>query len=381
MEPFAQQPRSAGTRKMILLALAGVSFSIWYFDLFPELGSVPTGELDSASTSEKLDEAEFIAMLESAPAAESADADASAEPRLPPLSEDPLIAALAAQSEPGDDSGPGLGTMAAVPATAGHAGSEAGEVQQASFEISEPEQPESLSEPAILPAEIAAELRQVDQWIKDGETLNAHAALSRLYWKQPDARGFIQQRIEQTSAEIYANPATHFAEPYMVEFGDTLEKIAKQYKVPWQYLGRLNRVTPKTLQAGQQLKVLTGPFGAVVDLDDFALTIHAHGWFVRRYQIGIGADQKTPVGEFTVREKLENPTWYNPDGGVIEADDPTNPLGEYWLGLGDHIGIHGTIDPDSIGRAASRGCIHLADGDIGEVFYLLGVDSPVVIRQ
>ena len=65
----------------------------------------------------------------------------------------------------------------------------------------------------------------------------------------------------------------------------------------------------------------------------------------------------------------------------VDGDDPANPLGEYWLGLGDHIGIHGTIDPDSIGKASSRGCIHLADDDIAEVFQLLGVDSKVVIRD
>ena len=75
-----------------------------------------------------------------------------------------------------------------------------------------------------------------------------------------------------------------------------------------------------------------------------------------------------PPENSTSKEKLENPTWYNPDGGVVDADDPENPLGEYWLGLGNHIGIHGTIDPDSIGQAVSRGCIHLGDRDIEEVF-------------
>jgi lipoprotein-anchoring transpeptidase ErfK/SrfK len=111
------------------------------------------------------------------------------------------------------------------------------------------------------------------------------------------------------------------------------------------------------------------------------MTVHAHGWFVRRYSIGIGRDNATPQGEFTVQNKLENPTWYDPKGGQIEGDDPANPLGEYWLGLGDHIGIHGTIDPTTIGRAASRGCIHLNDNDIAEVFQLLGVGSKVVIRE
>ena len=65
----------------------------------------------------------------------------------------------------------------------------------------------------------------------------------------------------------------------------------------------------------------------------------------------------------------------------MEPDDPENPLGEYWLGLGDHIGIHGTNDPSTIGRAASRGCIHLGDSEIEEVFSLLSTGSKVLIRK
>ncbi|APZ94807.1 L,D-transpeptidase family protein [Fuerstiella marisgermanici] len=380
MDPFAhKKTKSPNKRKLALLGLAAASFSIWHFDLIPELGSVPTGSLDSVGTDNGLNEADFIAMLEATPAT---DTDSGLdltinenEPHLPPLDQDPLIAALAEQTEPMD------GVIPAFAESSGESQSAATGIQPASFELSEPPVANIAAMPTVLSPEVAEQLKEVDRWIETGETLEAHAALSRIYWKQPEVRAHIQQRIERTAAEIYASPSTHFAEPYMVEFGDTLQGIANKYNVPWQYLARLNRTNEKSLQAGQKLKVLTGPFGAVIDLDKFEMTVHAHGWFVRRYRIGIGADKGTPVGEFTVQDKLENPKWYNPDGGTVSADDPSNPLGEYWLGLGDHIGIHGTIDPDSIGKAASRGCIHLADGDIAEVFQLLGEGSPVVIRN
>ncbi len=380
MDPFAhKKTKSPSKRKFALLGLAAASFSIWHFDLIPELGSVPTGSLDSVGTENGLNEADFIAMLEATPAT---DTDSGldltvneSEPQLPPLDQDPLIAALAEQTEPMDGVIPAFAetTVELQPAPTG--------IQPASFELSEPPVADIAAMPTVLSPEVAEQLKEVDRWIESGETLEAHAALSRIYWKQPEVRAHIQQRIERTAAEIYASPSTHFAEPYMVEFGDTLQGIANKYNVPWQYLARLNRTSETSLQAGQKLKVLTGPFGAVIDLGKFEMTLHAHGWFVRRYRIGIGADKGTPVGEFTVQDKLENPTWYNPDGGTVSADDPSNPLGEYWLGLGDHIGIHGTIDPDSIGKAASRGCIHLADGDIAEVFPLLGTRSSVVIRN
>ncbi len=391
MDPFAyQKPKNPGRRKLLLMGLAVASFSIWYFDLFPELSPVPTGELDPVAE-DTFSEDDFLELLKANPDAALAstdDSDPDAEPSLPSLEDDPLAAALAAQADPPNGevnsieaAFPEFGQVVGdeEPPVLGVEGNHEG-VVQASFEV-QPPQNDSPPQPKVLAPEVADQLRKADDLVAAGDTLQAHAALSRLYWKQPDLRSEIRERIEKTAAEIYANPTTHFAEPRMVEFGETLDTIAQEYKVPWQYLARLNRTTPETLQAGQKLKVLTGPFGAVIDLEKFEMTVHAHGWFVRRYTIGIGADGGTPIGKFTVQNKLENPVWYNPDGGVVSADDPNNPLGEYWLGLGNHIGIHGTIDPDSIGSATSSGCIHLADGDIAEIFQLLGPGSPVDIRR
>jgi lipoprotein-anchoring transpeptidase ErfK/SrfK len=60
--------------------------------------------------------------------------------------------------------------------------------------------------------------------------------------------------------------------------------------------------------------------------------------------------------------------------------DPKNPIGKYWLALEgaddrtrglSGYGIHGTIEPDSIGKQASMGCVRLRDDDIALVYQLL----------
>jgi lipoprotein-anchoring transpeptidase ErfK/SrfK len=201
-----------------------------------------------------------------------------------------------------------------------------------------------------------------------------------LYWEQPDLRDKLRDRIEQTAMRIYFQPRPHYIEPHVVQPGDLLQSIARGYNISWQYLAKLNRVEPQRVQAGQQLKVIQGPFGAVVDLRRFELTVHSNGYFVARFPIGIGKDGSTPVGEFTVQDKLENPTYYGPDG-VVAPDDPQNPLGEFWMSLGDSYGIHGTIDESSIGRAESRGCVRLKNQDVADLYDLLTVGSPVVIRR
>jgi lipoprotein-anchoring transpeptidase ErfK/SrfK len=250
----------------------------------------------------------------------------------------------------------------------------------------------SGSEPPASPAAatprrggfpVSPEIEAVDRLIEEGDEIGAHRELSVLYWNKPDMRKSIERRLEQLAKSIYFAPQPHYMRPYTVEPGDNLEKIAKLYKVPWKYLAALNDISnPAKIRPGQQLKVIKGPFNAFVDLSDHELTIHAHGYYVRRYKVGIGKDGATPIGRFKVLDKVTDPQYTDPrTGRVIAADDPANPLGGYWIDIGNSYGIHGTIDPKSVGQAESRGCIRMLDRDIKEVYNLLTVGSEVVIRR
>lgn len=222
---------------------------------------------------------------------------------------------------------------------------------------------------------------EIDRQIKSGQVVEAHKALSKLYWQQPDLRSSVQERIDLTAKAIYFSPQPHLQDPYVVQAGDQLRKIASKHHVSWQYLSRLNRIDPKRLREGQKLKVIDGPFGAVVTLSDFELTLHHGGQYVRSYACCIGKNNATPTGKFKVLNKVTNPQYTDPDGKVFSGSDPKNPLGTHWIDLGDSYGIHGTIEPDSIGKAESRGCIRLLNADVSEVYDLLETGSEVVIRR
>ncbi|HID21181.1 MAG TPA: LysM peptidoglycan-binding domain-containing protein [Planctomycetaceae bacterium] len=238
----------------------------------------------------------------------------------------------------------------------------------------------SSETPAAKPATAPIDLDAIDRLIQSGDDIAAHRELSRIYWQRPELRPLIRERLRATAERIFFSPLPHYMEPYVVQPGDQLRKIAKKYKVPWPYLARLNRVDPRRIRAGQKLKVIRGPFSAFIDLSDFELTVHLHGYYVKSYRVGIGQDGTTPTGTFTVLNKVVNPQYTDPEGRVIDADDPTNPLGERWIDLGDGYGIHGTIEPDSIGRAVSRGCIRMLNDDVAEVFDFLTEGSEVVIQ-
>ncbi|QDT30779.1 L,D-transpeptidase family protein [Thalassoglobus polymorphus] len=267
-------------------------------------------------------------------------------------------------------------------------GSNSGGEDRSSTELTFRTQPEASSElPVISPAVPAQfDFTEVDQLIESGDDVAALRTLSTWYWEYPDRRRQLWQRLNLLSRRIYFQPHPHYMEPYEIQFGDRLETIARQHQVSWEYLSKINRVDPQRIKAGKKLKVIQGPFSAVVDLTRFEVTVHAHGYFVVRMPVGIGKDGSTPIGKFKVTDKVVDPIYYGPDI-VIKNDDPTNPLGERWLAISDEAGtlegygIHGTIDPDSIGKADSRGCIRLHDQDVADLYDLLTVGSEVIIRR
>jgi len=240
--------------------------------------------------------------------------------------------------------------------------------------------PSEAASAAPKPASGSVDLKQIDAWIEEARYVEAQRALSEIYWSHPEQRPAIRDRIEQNARTIYFSPQPHFLEPYVVQPGDLLQNIAPKYQISWRYLAELNRSDPRRIRAGQKLKVIKGPFSAFVSLSEFELTIHCHGFFVKRYQVGTGRDGATPIGKFQVLDTIVAPQYTDPDGRVIAGGDPTNPLGTHWIDLGDSYGIHGTIEPNSIGKSESRGCVRMRNEEVAEVFALLIKGSEVVIR-
>lgn len=172
---------------------------------------------------------------------------------------------------------------------------------------------------------------------------------------------------------------------YRIEPGDALARIGPRFDVPYEIIMKVNDIRDATkIRADQEIKVPRGPFHARIDKSEFRLDIYLQDLYVRSYRVGLGADQGTPTGAWRVKERLPNPTYYPPasapDKRVIPADDPSNPLGEHWIGLegteGDAVGrtgfgIHGTIEPESIGKAVSLGCVRMHNEDVEFLYSLL----------
>jgi len=227
-------------------------------------------------------------------------------------------------------------------------------------------------------------MKAVEQKLAAGELAEAHLALSSLYGnpKLPvEMSHQVIDLLDQLAGTVIYSREHYLEDPYTVQPGDTMETIAAKYDVPWQVLARINGVRgPEDLQPGGQLKVIRGPFSAVVDLDKYELTLMLGRRYAGRFPIGVGEDQMRLEGTYTVQGKVPNPPYNGPDG-MIPADDPNNPLGELYIDLGHYVGLHGTNDPGELHRTVGRGTVRLADRDIDDLYGMLSVGSEVVIRR
>jgi len=244
--------------------------------------------------------------------------------------------------------------------------------------------------------------------IDAGEVIAGRRILSRLLTEAEDdltpaSARRIRRRLAEVNEELIFSSAVRPDDPlvatHTVAPGDLLSRIAPKYDVPYPLIERVNGVEARRIRVGQTLKIIRGPFHARVEKSAYRLDLFledpAEGqWiYVKSLPVGLGEEDSTPAGRWVVRpgSKLENPAWTHPrTGEVYGRDDPENPIGDYWIGLegiDSHTeslrgyGIHGTIDPDSIGTQASMGCVRLAGEDIRLLYDVLAPgQSRVIIR-
>jgi len=118
----------------------------------------------------------------------------------------------------------------------------------------------------------------------------------------------------------------------------------------------------------------------LVSIPDRKLAVIEQGKVVRIFHVAVGASvSPTPTGSFEIVTAISDPTYFH--SGVEIPPGADNPVGTRWIGLNHKgYGIHGTNDPQSIGKAASHGCIRLRNRDVEQLFAMVRVNDTVEIR-
>lgn len=107
---------------------------------------------------------------------------------------------------------------------------------------------------------------------------------------------------------------------------------------------------------------------------------------VSSYPVAVGtAETPTPQGEFAVSKMVVDPVWQSPWTGEVHDPGPNSALGLRWIEFAStdagSFGFHGTPTVESIGHAASNGCVRMYNEDVVALYSQISVGTPVLIVQ
>jgi lipoprotein-anchoring transpeptidase ErfK/SrfK len=198
-----------------------------------------------------------------------------------------------------------------------------------------------------------------------------------------------------------------FVETIPTDFSemDRMERLA--YTGPMELLSEKFHVAPdllKTLNPGAKLKPGEQIFVpdvmnrapkekvARIEVDKKQSVVRGYagdGTLIVSYPASIGSRQyPSPEGTMEVKGIAENPKYaYRPDKNFQQGDNtepldlppgPNSPVGSVWIDLTkETYGIHGTAEPETIGKAVSHGCVRLTNWDAEELARLVRPGTKV----
>jgi lipoprotein-anchoring transpeptidase ErfK/SrfK len=132
----------------------------------------------------------------------------------------------------------------------------------------------------------------------------------------------------------------------------------------------------------------------VVDKSDQVLRVlDGEGRLVAQFMATMGSEHDPlPIGSWTIKGPAYNPPFHYNAALFWDADDkdekaklppgPNGPVGVVWLDLSKpHYGIHGTPNPETIGRAESHGCIRLTNWDAARLAGMVKAGTPAIFQE
>jgi lipoprotein-anchoring transpeptidase ErfK/SrfK len=129
------------------------------------------------------------------------------------------------------------------------------------------------------------------------------------------------------------------------------------------------------------------PSYLTLDRSTFQLRLWEHLKLAKTYTVAVGQEGlETPAGLYHIQEKEENPSWHVPDSawagdlaGQVIPPGPEDPIKARWMAIFEGAGIHGTEETESLGSAASHGCVRMSIPDVEELYDRVEVGTPIYI--
>ena len=163
--------------------------------------------------------------------------------------------------------------------------------------------------------------------------------------------------------------------PHVVAAGETLQTIAAPLGVSWQLLAKINGVDdPNRLIPGERLKLVRGPFDAVVSVSRRRLSMQLQGNYAGSFPVVVGRQYLERVGSSIPVVSINNIDPNALPGGPAASAKPA-------IALGDGMTIEAADDPGAVADAAPSSSLVVSPRDLAELVDILGPGSRILVRQ
>ena len=225
-------------------------------------------------------------------------------------------------------------------------------------------------------------MAQAKEFESKADLLSAKTIYQKLTAEYPNSSEVMewQKKIEDMNIKLLFSPViTPKSAFYEIKPGDTLTKIAKEFKTTTELIIKSNNLLGDRIVPGRKIKVWTAPFSILVYKSQNTLSLKTDEEIIKTYVVSTGKNNCTPVGSFKITSKLINPTWFKA-GAVVAPESPENVLGTRWMGFNlAGYGIHGTTEPQNLGKQVTQGCVRMLNREVEELYTIVLAGTEVTI--
>jgi hypothetical protein len=193
----------------------------------------------------------------------------------------------------------------------------------------------------------------------------------------------LEELLGQLAGTVIYSQEDLLLPPHIVAPNDTLQSIAMTVGVPWQLLGKINGVAdPGSLLPGEALKMMRGPFDAVVSVSRRRLSLQLGGNYAGSFPVVMGRRIQERVGASLAvaevrREQPAEPAGVAAQVSYLQPGDAARPS----IVLSDGLRIEAADDPLAVSDQAPEASLVVSARDLAELIDILGPGSSVLIRQ
>lgn len=233
--------------------------------------------------------------------------------------------------------------------------------------------PEMPPPPGALPSSAAFATAWADAHDKLTAGRYAEALTALSVWYDDPSLGLeeshrLEDLLGQLAGTVIYSQQDLLLPPHVVAPGETLPTIAAQLGVSWQLLAKINGVAdPLQLVPGEHLKLIRGPFDAVVSISRRRLSLQLGGAYAGSFPVVIGREFLPRVGSsLQVAEIRREAAGTGPGHTIL---------------LAEGVRIDGADEPAVVADDAAPASLVVASRDLDELLDILGPGSKILIRQ